>query len=121
MPKPKRLTKPIHTLARPCVSLPIIYHDGLGDLHWESKSVGWSVGRLRKAGEKAIRTRHREAFIEHESHKAHPSPFYCLTLSRTRSVRTYFTVEQHSIVIRGYAWDVTGEPKDEYDGGVVCW
>ena len=120
MPKPKRPTKPVHTIARPCVTRPIIYDDGF-DLQWVAYGAGWSAGGLRKVSENAIRTRHQDAFIEHECHTTHKPHIHCLLLNQRRNLRVYFTVERHAVLIRGYFWDVAGSPWHDRTGGVVFW
>lgn len=100
--------------------MPITYHRALDeDFNVWASSCGWTLGSLREASEQAIRTRHDEAVIKHKSHEAQgrQPDIWTLCLDSMRSLEMYYTVEQHNVVIRGYGWEITGEPLDDFDGG----
>jgi len=96
---------------------PVTYHKALERAFdgWAA-ACGWDAQSLRQATEQAIRTRHHEALIDQESHKARGKQPDIFTLWLD-SVRVYFTVEPDEIVIRGYAYEIDGEPLDDWDGG----
>lgn len=99
--------------------LPIVYHHALEEtFDGHALDCGWKPARLRAASEKAIRTRHHRARIEHESHRANglQPNVYNLRLGVLRRVRVYYTVERAAVVIRGYGWHVAN-PLDDWDGG----
>ena len=75
---------------------------------------------LRKMTECAIRTRHQEARIDHISERANgrQPDVYCLDLNR---IQVYYTIELHAVVVRGYAWELNYEPRDDFEGGgFIC-
>ena len=96
---------------------PIVFHPVLNDqfADWAA-ACNWHPRLLRKATEKAIRTRHQEATIKHESHRAKGRQPDIWTLS-LGSVEVIYTVQPHAVVIRGYGWDLHREPLDDFDGG----
>jgi hypothetical protein len=96
---------------------PITYHPGVDDSFdcWASE-CGWSPQSLRQASEQAIRTRHEEAVIQHEWHRANGNQPDIFTLS-LGSVDVIYTVETHKVVIRGYGWEIDHPPLDDFDGG----
>jgi len=74
---------------------------------------------LWNAVKTALLTRQDEATFQRPSHKAsgrQPNIFN-LTLNLPRSVSVYYTVEQDTIIVRGFAYDTLGEPRDDFDGG----
>ena len=96
---------------------PITYHPALDEAFdgW-AKACGWDPLSLRQASEQPIRSRHHEAFIEHESHRASGSQPNVYTLS-LGSVEVVYTIESLEVMIRGYGWEIDHEPFDDYDGG----
>jgi hypothetical protein len=96
---------------------PITYYSALERCFddW-AKECGFEPQSLRQASEQAIRTRHHEATIEHESHKARgiQPDIFSLPLG---SANVYYTVEPQAIVIRGYGYEIDREPLDDFDGG----
>ena len=82
---------------------------------WAS-DCGWEPQSLRRASEQAIRSRHHDAVIAHESDKARGNQPDIFTLS-LGSVDVIYTVEPREVVIRGYGWEIDHEPLDDYDGG----
>ena len=96
---------------------PISYYPALNESFedWAS-ACGWKPQALRQATEQAVRTRHAEARIDHESHKAGDGQPDIVTLS-LGSVDVFYTVEHVEIVIRGYGWEIDREPLDDFDGG----
>lgn len=98
-------------------SLAVTYHSQLADIFQDwAAAAGYNSIQLRINTEQAIRTRHHEAFIEHESHKASGTQPDVFTLS-LGSIDVYYTIEPPGVVVRGYAWEIQGEPLDDYDGG----
>jgi len=101
-------------------TLPIT-HDKFHDHEFDAfaSECGSNPNVLREATETAIRTRHHEARIDDPSHRANGRQPGILTLSLglPRSVQVVYTVEPHAVVIRGYSWDIVGEPRDDKDGG----
>ena len=112
----KKTSKPKRTSPRGSNCLPITY-----DITVNGEFDGWATwcgttpSRLRKATEQSLRTRQHEAFIEHESHKARGRQpnIYTLDLGLTPWVEVFYTIEPHAIVVRGYAWEISGEPLDD--------
>ena len=100
-----------------CISKPITYHWILADSFdaWAAE-CGWESNRLRRASEKAIRSRHHEARIEHEAHRARGRQPDIWTLS-LGLVNVIYTIEPEATVIRGYKWELDREPLDDFDGG----
>ncbi len=96
---------------------PIRYHPAISESFddWAS-ACGWQTQALKRASEFAIRNRHHEAKIEHESHRARDTRPDIFTLSLD-SVCVYYTVESDHVMIRGYGWEIDHEPFDDYDGG----
>jgi hypothetical protein len=96
---------------------PIRFHPCLNDAFdaWAS-ACGYDPDALKRASEHAVCTRHHEAVIERESdtrRKNQPAVFR-LSLG---AIRVYYTVERLAVVIRGYGWEIDGEPLDDFDGG----
>lgn len=77
----------------------------------------WNPTELRRASETAIRERHSQAVIEHETHRAHGRQPDIFQLDLGSSVQVIYTVEPHGVVIRGYCHEIQGEPRDDFDGG----
>ena len=96
---------------------PITYHPALDEAFdgWAS-DCGWEPQSLRRASEQAIRSRHHDAIIAHESDKARGNQPDIFTLS-LGSVDVIYTLEPREVVIRGYGWEMDHEPLDDYDGG----
>ena len=96
---------------------PITYYPVIEEEYdnW-AEACGRDPEYLRQATEKAIRTRHHEAIIMFESHKAHGNQPDIFTLS-LGSVDVIYTVEPSEVMIRGYCGDVEGEPLDDVSGG----
>lgn len=96
---------------------PITYHPSLDDSFdaWAS-ACGWDPQSLRQSSQQAIRTRHHEAIVQHESHRRRGNQPDILTLS-LGSLHVTYTVEPTQVMIRGYAWEIDGEPLDDFDGG----
>jgi len=96
---------------------PITYYPAV-----EEEYDNWAVAcgcdpeYLRQASEEAIRTRHHEAIIVYETHRAHGNQPDIFTLS-LGSVDVIYTVEPSEVMIRGYGGDVEGEPLDDVSGG----
>lgn len=113
MKKTKRLNKPKPDV----VKLPIIYHDALEQAYggWAAE-IGEKPLRLRRLTEDAIRTRHHEAQIRHDSLRAteRRPDIYELPLD---SCVVYFSIEADAVMVRGYGWDTPREPLDDFDGG----
>ena len=96
---------------------PITYYPSLNrEFDGCASACGWDPQSLRRASEQAIRNRHHEAIIEHESHKARGIQPDIFSLS-FGSVNVYYTVEPLEIVIRGYGYEIDHEPLDDFDGG----
>jgi hypothetical protein len=95
----------------------ITYDKGFDDTFdgWAAE-CGWEPKSLRRASEKAIRTRHHEATHRHEANKARgrQPDIWHLSLG---TVWVIYTVEPHAVVVRGYAWDLDRKPLDAFDGG----
>ena len=96
---------------------PISYHPTLDRAFdgWASE-CGWDSQSLRLASEQAIRSRHHEAIIEHETNKARGNQPDIFTLSLA-SVDVYYTMEPVEVMIRGYGWEIDHEPLGDLDGG----
>ena len=96
---------------------PISYHPALLEafVDWAS-GCGWQPQSLKRESERAIRRRHHEANIEHESHKARGNQPDIFTLS-LGSVDVIYTVEPREVMIRGYGWEINRKPLDDFDGG----
>ena len=106
---------PFDPLANTARLNPIAYKCGLAIEEWVY-ACGGEPAKLIEATEAGIHTRHHEAIIEHESHRARgPQPdIFTLELG---SVWVHYTLEPHPVV-RGYGWD----PVDEHDsGGFLSW
>jgi hypothetical protein len=95
----------------------ILYHPHLDENfdNWASQ-CGWNPKGLRDATQQAILSRHHEAVIEHESRKARGTQPDIFTLS-LGLVDVYYTVEAQTVVVRGYGWEISGEPANDWDGG----
>ena len=96
---------------------PITYHPTL-DREFDDWALdcGLDAQSLRLASERAIRNRHHEAIIEHESHKARGKQPDVFSLS-LGPANVYYTVEPLEIMIRGYGYEIDHEPLDYRDGG----
>lgn len=113
----KRPNQPIRFLAGPCRNRPIRF--AMPSILDIALNLDRTAGWLRRITERAIRTRCSEAFIDHEANRIHRPPIYCLPLRRQKNLRVYFTVESHAILVRGYFYDIVGEPLDDFDGGII--
>ncbi len=100
-----------NTKRRDFTYIAITYHPSLVDSFdvW-ALACSSDTHSLKHETESAIRTRHNEATIHHDS-----SPDV-LTLS-LGSVQVFYSVELHRVVVRGYGWEIDGEAVDDYDGG----
>lgn len=97
--------------------LPITYHSVLEESFGDwARTMGLMPALLRKVSELAIRRSHHEAFIEDESREARGRQPDIFTLW-IDPFKLYYTIEPHAVVIRGYGWDIKGEPLDDFDGG----
>ena len=96
---------------------PVSYHRALDQTYdaWASE-CGRDPKSLRDATEQAICTRHHEAIIDDECHKARRNQPDIFTLS-LGSLQVFYTVEPCEILVRGYGWDIDREPLDDFDGG----
>jgi hypothetical protein len=96
---------------------PISYYPALDETFdgW-AEGCSWEPEALRQASEHAIRTRHHEATIKHEAHKARGNQPDVFALS-LGSTDVFYTVEPAHVMIRGYHWEIDGEPLDDRDGG----
>jgi hypothetical protein len=104
--------------------LPIIFHGHVeGSLDFFADACRWDKRGLREASERAIRGRHHEAWIGHESEVAcvrRPNIWH-LDLGPSPRVEVAFTVEERAVIVRGYSYEIDGEPLDDHDGGYyVC-
>ena len=82
---------------------------------WAS-ACGRTSRFLRQATEHVIRSRHQEAIVEHESHKARGNQPDVFTLP-LGPVVVFYSVESSAVLIRGYGWKPEEEPVDDFDGG----
>ncbi len=85
--------------------------DGLAD------DCGWKTRLLRQAGERAIRTRHHEAKLNHEADRGRNRRPDVYFLSLDAKTHVFYSIELHAVVIRGYAWELDHEPRDDFEGG----
>jgi hypothetical protein len=95
----------------------ITYHPALdSDYDYWAEACGREPQSLRHVSEHAIRTRHHEAIIEDESNRAcgDRPDVYTLSLG---SVAVFYSVEESTVMIRGYCWELDREPLDDHDGG----
>lgn len=99
----------------------IAYHRHVEEVfpHWAA-AMGQAPDSLRAASENAIRTRYQEAYVGHPCYEAHDrySAVYQLALE---CATLFFSVEGETAVIRGYHWEPTGQPTDDFDGGGIFW
>lgn len=102
--------------------LPIVYYTALDrEIDIDAEERGWEPSELRKASEMAVRTRHHEAEITHESHKAcgRQPDIWELSLG---NISVAYTIEPHAVVIRGYVWEFDPESLDEHEeAGRIYW
>ncbi len=95
----------------------IRFHVALHETFDDWASVcGQHAQSLQCASEHAIRTRHHEATIDHEAHRARGNQPDILTLS-LGSVCVFYTIEPNQVMIRGYGWELNHTPADDFDGG----
>lgn len=110
-------TKRLNNRKPDVVKLPIIYHEALEQAYddWATE-IGEKPLRLRQLTEDAIRTRHHDARIQHDSLRAteQRSDIYELPLD---SYVVYFSIDADAVMVRGYGWDIPREPLDDFDGG----
>ena len=70
---------------------------------------------LRQASEKAIRSGHHRAVLEHKSDRGVGTlAIFSLSLG---SCQVFYSLDSKQVMIRGYAWDLDHEPRDDFDGG----
>jgi len=113
----KTIKKPMPQSDLTGISLPITFHYAVEQLFEAyAEGVGLKPDRLRQTTLKAIRTHHREAIIEHPCQRGDELGPDCYTLRR-ESFSIYFSIEPHAVVVRGYGWEIDGEPLDDFDGG----
>ncbi len=94
----------------------IRYHPALdSDFECWAESCGREPAELRRMTETAVCTHHHAAVIE-ECHKAHhgrPDTFTLLFEGLT----IFYSLQEGCIFIRGYGYEIDGEPMDDFDGG----
>lgn len=94
---------------------PIVYHIALGrSFDGWAEGCGMQADELRTASEQAILTRHHEAEITHESHRARGKQPDIWELS-LGNVNVVYSIEPHAVVIRGYCWEP--DPATDDGGG----
>lgn len=101
----------------PSIPLTIAFHTNVDDVLRDcARLLGWRTERLREATKTAIRSRHHEAILARESHRANgrQPDIYQLSIG---TGYVYYTVEPQMVVVCGYGWDIPGEPLDDLDGG----
>jgi hypothetical protein len=104
------------TTRRHFTDKPINYHLAVEeDFDDWADACGLDPQSLRQAGEEAIRSRHHEA-SPHEAYRACGNQPSVFVLS-FGAVEVFYTVEPLEVVIRGYGWEIEGEPVDDRDGG----
>ena len=102
------------------VNLPVRYHANLeSDFESWAASCGMTPRRLRSATKRAIQTRRHEAYIEGDWHRAQGRRPNVYTLPLD-SIEVYYTIEHEAVIIRGYGWDVPGDPDESDGGGYYC-
>jgi len=93
---------------------PILYHPGVEEtIDCLAAESGYGVTKLRLLSEQAIQFRHDQATKLYEARGRQPD-IWELDLGK---VSVVYTVEVHAVVIRGYHWNIPGEPLDDFDGG----
>jgi hypothetical protein len=94
--------------------LPAIYHPGVEIDYWAG-FYGSSPGQLRSDTQSIIRACHRAALFDFKASGKQPD-VYELGLG---SLRVYYTVESHAIVVRGYSPNLPPHQLDEaFAGGI---
>lgn len=73
----------------------------------------WDPKTLRRATRTALRTHSRHATVKYPAHGRQPA-IWELPLEQ---FQIFFTIENERIVVRRYGYEVTGEPRDDFDGG----
>ncbi len=107
-------------LNRPQVSreTPITYHVHLDEHFGDwAGDCGMEPIRLREASEMAIRERHNTEGAVDELDRAREHQPDIFNLDLGNRVQVFYTIEESSVVIRGYAWELQREPHNELDGG----
>lgn len=93
---------------------PVIYDPGVEiHINYWAAECGCALAELRQLSEQAIRTSHDQATLHDQARGRQPA-IWELDFGKGRVV---YTVEPRAVVIRGYHYDVPGEPLDECDGG----
>ncbi len=106
----------------PIAHLPIEYHLAVKECFWElAADLALPPHLFWKHTEEVIRTRHAEAFIEHESHRARGQQPDIFTLKLSERIWVVYTVEAGRVVVRGYGQQLDHEPLDDFDGGFFFW
>lgn len=96
------------------LAMPVVSHVALrGTYKGWAESCGYKPRALWRATRRAVLTRHAEAVIWNSERVGEP-PVFQLSLGRAS---VFYTIESHGIVIRGYGWEIDGEPLDDFDGG----
>lgn len=99
--------------------MPITFHPKLDrDIGEWARKCEWEPPDLMEESELAIRRRHNEATTGYESEQARgrqPSIFRLYIDDGTTQV--VYSVEDHAVVIRGYAWRNAHDPPGVWDGG----
>jgi hypothetical protein len=96
--------------------LSAIYHPGVEINYWAG-FYGSSPCQLRRDTESMIRTCHQAALFDFKATGKHPD-VYELGLS---SLRVYYTVEPHAIVVRGYSPNLADHQLEEtFAGGIYA-
>lgn len=120
----RRLTPPTHLAARHTRTDHSVdvatacnhYHSCVDDaLEGWAEACGLDREELRRASEVAIRSCHQDSIIEagHEADGRRPDVF-TLTFN---DLRVYYSLEVGQVLIRGYGYEIDGEPADDFDGG----
>lgn len=100
------------------VEFPIQYCFSLDDLEGWAESCRCSRDELVNATELGLRFRRHNAFVAPRNRRSQYQPdVFTLSLGVGQSATVFYTIESHAIVVRGFGWEIVGEPLDDSDGG----
>ncbi len=108
--------------SKPIADLPIEYHIAVKEWFGElAADLALPPHLFWRQTEEEIRTRHAEAFIEHESHRACGKQPDIFTFKLSDRICVVYTVETDRVVVRGYGHQLDHAPLDDFDGGFFFW
>lgn len=114
------LDKNRQTLCSPTETLPIKYHDALGNLEDSVATYRCTSHELKDATERAIRSRHHEAVVETPMRAAARGyDIYLLGIQVGKAVRVGYSVEPEAVVVRGFCCHRDGTPEGDFYGVIL--